>query len=168
MLPLIIGGIAAAGVVAYEVFKKPKTTTATTSKTVAYQPSAMANPALAATAAAAAANPTSAAANAVAHLTQPQPPDQPPLPPSPPSQIFESPGVRMQVTTQDTGQAGALRVRVAPSTTAAAVSGGEPATGGGIPHLAYLTTTGPENGGFVPIQYNALKGWSWAGYMTQA
>jgi hypothetical protein len=114
----------------------------------------------------AAAAASAATANAMAHLTQPQPAAQPPLPPVPPVFNTIPPGRQGKVTTKEEGQAGALRVRSAPSTTAPVVPGGEPSTGGGVPHNAILTMTGPAVNGFVPIQYNNLTGFGWAGYIT--
>jgi hypothetical protein len=112
----------------------------------------------------------SPAANAVAHLTQPQPPGQPPLPPAPAPAMLPK-GATATVSTHDTGQAGALRVRSGPSTTAPSIAGGEPGSGGGFPHLSIVQIVGDMDAGFLPTKgRNAagqeLIGYAWAGYLT--
>lgn len=108
-------------------------------------------------------------ANLTAHLTQPQPPGQPPLPPAP-AQALLPPGRIATVNTKDTGNAGALRVRIAPSTTASAVAGGEPGSGGGYPHLSTIEITGDMVEGFSPSKGRngmgqEISGYAWAGYL---
>jgi hypothetical protein len=166
MTPLIpiIAAAAVAGA-AYELVFKEKTAPGTPAKddpnaVPKFKPGVIDTPT---------AGPTSPSANAVAHLTQPQPPDQPPLPPCPPPTALPA-GAQAIVSTKETGQAGALRVRATPSTTGKAVAGGEPASGGGFEHLSTIQITGPMTAGFCPVtgtsrNGSTISGFGWAGYL---
>jgi hypothetical protein len=125
-------------------------------------------------------DPRSAAGNAIANMVQPQPLmnngqpalDQPPLPQAPPQSALPV-GLPAYVSTSGTGNSGALRVRVAPNTTATVIPGGEPESGGGFEHGSQVRITGPLVAGFSPVMGEGrlggtLTGYAWAGYLTGA
>lgn len=119
-------------------------------------------------------DPRSPAANAIANLVQPpfppaQQADNPPLPKVPPQAALPV-GSPATVNTSGVGNSGALRVRSAPSTVAAVVAGGEPASGGGFEHGATVQITGPLVAGFSPVSGagrlgGTLTGYAWGGYL---